>query len=303
MAQVRDHLYSVSAPAPQRGWAAGAFGTILATEDGGNTWNAQTSNTEEHLFGIDFADTQTGWAVGRTGVILHTRDGGTIWQIQASPLEDRHLFDVCAIGPKHAVAIGDWGAVLTTDDAGTTWTDRSFSRDVILNGQHWLDPLRGWIVGEGGIILATVDAGRSWAEQPSGVFKTLFGVSFTNERDGWVSGLDGLILRTRDGGQSWTALRGATDLGSFDDSGFADAFGNPTLFDISVQGTHGVAVGDLGGLFVSRDSGETWTREELAGEAGLQWIRSVDLSAAGNGYLVGAKGMRARVAGDRILLP
>ena len=302
-AQLRDHLYSVSAANAREAWAAGAFGTIVHTDDGGVHWRRQVSNTEEHLFGIGFADANNGWAVGRTGVIVRTRDGGEIWEIQDSPLDDRHLFDVAAIDTNTAAAIGDWGSVLYTSDGGQTWVDRSFSRDVILNDQYWLDAERAWIVGEGGVVLTTRDAGRTWVEQPSGVFKTLFGVHFVDAERGWAAGIDGLILRTSDGGTTWESVRGRDEVAAFDDVGVADAFGNPTLFDIAISGDHGIAVGDLGGVFLSADGGTTWKRHELSGEAALQWVRGVTLVDGGHGFFVGGKGMTARVAAGQVAGP
>lgn len=302
-AQLRDNLYAVSSISDRVAWAAGAFGTIVHSSDGGATWTRQASNTEEHLFGIGFADARHGWAVGRTGVILRSRDGGATWEPQASPVADRHLFDVKAIDANTAAAIGDWGTVLQTRDGGATWEDRSFGRDVILNGQFWRSAERGWVVGEGGVILATSDGGRSWVEQESGVYKTLFGVTFTDEANGWAAGLDGLILRTRDGGATWAAQRGAEEVEAFDAVAVDDAFGNPTLFDIDVRGRHGVAVGDLGALFVSDDGGESWTRRELDGQAGLQWLRGASLADGGNGFFVGARGLALRLSGGRVQAP
>ncbi|MGO9444591.1 MAG: P-loop NTPase fold protein [Thiobacillaceae bacterium] len=68
-------------PDGQRGWAAGLGGTILATRDGGATWQAQASGTRENLIGLTMnLDGQRGWAAGTNGTILGTRDGGDRWQ-------------------------------------------------------------------------------------------------------------------------------------------------------------------------------------------------------------------------------
>ncbi len=65
----------------QRVWAVGDRGLIVHSEDGGRTWDAQTSRTEARLFSITFhADGQQGWAAGDGGTILKTVDGGKTWQ-------------------------------------------------------------------------------------------------------------------------------------------------------------------------------------------------------------------------------
>lgn len=297
---IRDHLYCVAAGDAQRFWAAGAFGTILHSADGGITWHAQKSNTDEQLFGIGFADAANGWAVGRSGTILHTRDGGATWSKQPAGTE-HHLFDVAALAPQVAVAIGDWGTILRTDDGGATWVDRSYSRDVILNDQSWIGLEKGWIVGETGVVLATADGGATWTEQGSGLDKTLFGVHFRDARHGWATGLDGLIVRTVDGGLTWEVQHGVAAVESFDDYSFAETLGNPAIYDISFAGDHGWAVGDLGALFFTRDGGRTWARREATKESQLQWIRGLSLAAGGGGVFVGARGLIGVVRGDELL--
>ena len=71
-----EPLRGVHFAGPETGWAVGANGTILATSDGGATWTAQNSGTDNALSGFACADARCGWAVGANGTILATRDGG-----------------------------------------------------------------------------------------------------------------------------------------------------------------------------------------------------------------------------------
>ena len=55
----------------QRGWAVGDDGTVLATKNGGESWQAQTSGTTKSLTSVYFAaDGQRGWAVEQDGTVL-----------------------------------------------------------------------------------------------------------------------------------------------------------------------------------------------------------------------------------------
>ena len=55
----------------KRGWAVGWNGTILSSQNGGETWQVQTSGTTNHLWSMQFAaDGKRGWAVGDKGTIL-----------------------------------------------------------------------------------------------------------------------------------------------------------------------------------------------------------------------------------------
>lgn len=58
------------------GFNSGVGGTVLRTDDGGLTWQAQVSNTPTHLNAVFFVDSQRGWAVGDGGIIIHTANAG-----------------------------------------------------------------------------------------------------------------------------------------------------------------------------------------------------------------------------------
>lgn len=85
--QVPEDVYFLDATT---GWAVGATedasgepgpSHILATKDGGATWQIQTK-VAASLRSICFADTQNGWAVGSNGRTYRTTDGGTTWAEQ-----------------------------------------------------------------------------------------------------------------------------------------------------------------------------------------------------------------------------
>ena len=58
----------------------GARGLILHTEDGGQTWHSQQTNTLSWLEDVSFTDPQHGVAVGSNGTILRTEDAGETWK-------------------------------------------------------------------------------------------------------------------------------------------------------------------------------------------------------------------------------
>jgi hypothetical protein len=162
-------LNAVSAPDASHAWAVGGGGSVVATQDGGETWAEQVDaadSAEDNLHAVSFVNDQDGWAVGEGGTIVATTDGGEHWTLQTSP---------------------------------TT---------LILYGVDFVDSQHGWAVGEADTILATEDGGATWTEQaveaPDG--RLLHGVSFVNDQDGWAVGQGATVFATTDGGEHGTVV-------------------------------------------------------------------------------------------------
>jgi photosystem II stability/assembly factor-like uncharacterized protein len=297
---IKDNLYGTKFVDGQRGWAVGAFGVIAITRDGGESWQTQPSKTTQQLYDVDFIDAKQGWIVGRQGLILHTANGGTSWEPQTSG-SGQHLFSVDFVDAQYGVAVGDFGAILVTTDGGEHWRDHTLSRDVVLYDVAMVDRTRGWIAGEMGTVLTTADGGESWTEQDPGVQKTLFGVYFADAQHGWLVGIDALILRTADGGETWQVQNGSTEIRGLEQVGFGQAYDNPSLYAIGVVGDLGVAVGEIGAIYLSRDGGQTWTRQDTSeNPSGAKWFRAVSIVPGTHGAIVGAAGARELIVDGRI---
>lgn len=69
----------------QNGFALGEFGTVMASTDGGDTWEPREYIPNEfYPMGVDFLDADNGWVGGLDGVIWQTTDGGRSWERQRS---------------------------------------------------------------------------------------------------------------------------------------------------------------------------------------------------------------------------
>ena len=184
-----DDLYAVTAVGDDDVWAAGYFGSIYHSADGGGTWRRQESGTQRSLYDISFADGENGWAVGRRGFIIHTVDSGQSWERQKGPrFPPRHMFSVHAIDARRAWTVGDWGSRYYTDDAGASWQDRSF----LVDEDH---PTFKYLSEED---LEAFERGETVYDDTY-----LNDVFFLDERTGWITGEYGLIFRTEDGGETW----------------------------------------------------------------------------------------------------
>jgi len=152
-------LYSVSFSDPDHAWAAGEFGVILGSSDGGLTWQPEDSPIETTLFSVHFVDQQHGWAVGLESTLLRTSDGGTTWQQQQIETPRGFmlaLYDVNVLD-KYGWAVGNSGLLLSTKDGGATWQVVQVPvqmRSTWFGSVSMFPEGRGLIVGRKGMILS-----------------------------------------------------------------------------------------------------------------------------------------------------
>jgi photosystem II stability/assembly factor-like uncharacterized protein len=167
-------LYAISFPDAKHGFIVGEFGTLLATNDGGETWEKRDLGTEKTLFSVSFVTPEKGWVVGIDGLLLRTRDGGKTWDVQrgregAESIEELGfmetirnpgLYDVHVRG-QYGVVVGDTGILLISTDEGESWTRYDLpekQRLVWMRGVS-LGPEDGVVVGANGFS-AQIDHGR-----------------------------------------------------------------------------------------------------------------------------------------------
>ena len=273
-------LHAVHFIDAKRGWAVGGKGALLATADGGATWEVQPSPTADALRDIFFTNERTGWIVCERDIyklrtetearayLLKTTNGGATWKRVEAAGKDTNarLVRVVFADNEHGWTFGEEGALYATADGGNSWErQRVPTRHLLLAGA-FLDAGTGWLAGAGGTFLYTADGGASWREGVV-VNASAFGadstaaaqlvaagaeskpsrinaVSFIDARRGWAVGSGGAIFATVNGGRSWRTLRSKTDADLFDAKFFDERAG--------------LVVGAEGTALHTTDGGETW---------------------------------------------
>lgn len=78
---VQATLTAVAFADAEHGWAVGHAATILATDDGGQTWSIQhfDPGLETPFLDVAFVDDQKGFAIGAYDLFYKTDDGGKSW--------------------------------------------------------------------------------------------------------------------------------------------------------------------------------------------------------------------------------
>ena len=285
------------------GWAVGSRGTLLATTDGGKSWQAKPQPTEDAIRDVYFADEENGWLVCERNIydlrsndeprayLMKTGDGGEHWKrvnLRGANVDARLMRAIFSRSGR-GWAFGEGGAVYTTQDSGTSWSKLQLPTRFLLLGGTFIDENCGWLVGAGATILQTSDGGETWQHGRLAVASNVRfnSASFVNERWGWAVGSGGAIYRTSNGGRSWQPQASGVT---------AD------LFDVKfLNAAEGWAVGAEGTVLHTTDGGSHWIASRSATPHTLERIFFTDHS---HGWAVGFGGTILRYdATNRTVVP
>lgn len=227
------------------GFSIGDEGTILATTDGGESWNVVTEDSLNfNFYDIEFISENRGFIAGENGAFFSTEDGGKSWR-QINLPSASGFFDIHFLEDKtNGFVIGSNGTILKTFDSGKNWERMSSPVNHLLYGINFIHPQTGYIVGWRGTILKTMNGGESWEKLKSVTENYLRDVYFVDKETGIVVGGGGDIFRTSNGGKDWDKI----NTGVF--SGLYKVF----FFDKM----NGVILGSKGEILLSADGGRTW---------------------------------------------
>ncbi|KXJ54803.1 MAG: hypothetical protein AXW12_11795 [Thalassospira sp. Nap_22] len=196
---VPDNLFAVDFVSDQVGWVAGYYGTLLHTDNGGQTWTHHALPVNDLIRRIDFLDEQTGWAVSSRGRILKTQDGGASWRVMHEE-PGIYLRDVHFVSKQEGWVIGHEATILHTVNGGQLWTKQTLSnftgRDLPrLNGIASSSAGHLYVVGEFGVIAETVNGGDQWTILSPGQLNVTFVDVTVAQGVGWAVGLGGNVVR------------------------------------------------------------------------------------------------------------
>ncbi|PHQ24250.1 photosystem I reaction center subunit IV [Marinobacter guineae] len=185
------------------GFVVGAYGMILRTTDGGESWQDWAPRidnaTNFHLNGVTQITGGALVVVGESGQIHVSVDGGQTWERRESPYEGS-LFGVIGTGQVNEIlAFGLRGNMLFSSDLGKTWRVVPSTADATLNDGTVVDDGRIILVGNGGVVLTSSNGAESFREY------------FRSDREGVMSVVPvsgtGLLI-VGEGGATITDARG-----------------------------------------------------------------------------------------------
>jgi len=203
-------LTGVSFVDAEHGWAVGQWGAILATVDGGESWQIQRLSTEEDrpLFAVHFFNPRQGVAVGLWSLVLTTEDGGQTWDeqtVQAPPgakRADLNLMGLFADNRGTVFATAEHGKVLHSDDHGKNWHYLDTGYEGTLWSGAVLADGRLLVGGQRGTLLLGSADDKRFSRVPTQGKGSVTSVAVAGAQVLAV-GLDGFRVHSSNGGESF----------------------------------------------------------------------------------------------------
>jgi photosystem II stability/assembly factor-like uncharacterized protein len=306
---VTARLRGVSAVSEQVAWASGEGGTVLRTENGGETWRVVSVPDSASLDfrDVDAVDARTAYVLsigpGEASRIYKTTDAGTTWTLQFRNADPKMFFDAMAFrDPDTGYAFSDsvdrQFVILKTTDGGKAWN--RIPATVLpqaLDGEGAyaasgtnvaVDGDRVWVATTASRVLRSGDGGTSWLVSTTplatGPSAGIFSIAFRNASNGIVVGgdykkeaeaADNLAL-TFDGGATWRPMKGL--------SGFRSVVAYAPVRPSTI-----VAAGPSGSD-MSTDDGRTWRAIAGPGFHAMSFA-----PGSGTAWGVGEKGIIGRL--------
>ena len=279
----------------QYGWAVGHDGIILASQDGGLSWNKQFDGYLANEALVAAAEKRTReLEQQQTEAIDPQLQEDLDYQLEDAlmALDDarydveqgstKPFLDVLFLSRNDGFALGAYGMLFRTRDGGKSWhdiaadlpnPDKMHLSQLAVLGDDWL------IVGEMGLVIRSRDYGQSWERLELPYDGSLFG-AVQSGQDWLVFGLRGNVFASSDHGDSWRQLPTGSEQtllsGSVARNGAVALVGNAgtlvTLERDNVSSTPLIRIMTLegrSGLAAGAAVGDGWL---VVGEAGARAI-------------------------------
>jgi photosystem II stability/assembly factor-like uncharacterized protein len=196
-----------------RGFAVGNFGTVLRSEDAGNTWAGLPSGTTSDLTQVQEVEPNTIVIAGGCTVRESTNGGASFQRLPVNESESACATKVASFSFLSAstglVEQAD-GTIFLTTNGGQTLEAKT---PVPLNGAtpaqlRFVSPTTGFAVTSGpggGRIFRTTDGADSWT-QVAVTGASLSDIDFVTPTTAYAVGANSTLLHSTDGGNTWTTL-------------------------------------------------------------------------------------------------
>ncbi len=197
---VQSDLSALTFVDERQGWAVGHDGVILATADGGKTWQRQLDG---RMAGAQFAaHYRARQQAGQPGADKLLREIERNYE--RGPVLP--FLDVVFDDARRGFVVGTFGMIAATEDGGKTWTpwlERADNPELLSFYAARRIGTEVYLAGERGMVYR-LDRGKgTFVRMATGYAGSLFGI-VGNERVLLAFGLRGTVVISTDGGASWS---------------------------------------------------------------------------------------------------
>ncbi len=137
--------------------AVGAYGTLLVSNDKGNSWalmDDKINNPDKfHLNSVISTTDDKIYVVGENGIGFVSSDAGKSWSSMEMPYPGSLFGIVAQPDSSNLVAFGLQGNLMISRDSGKSWVHKKIDTSASFLGGTVGDDGKAYIVGHGGIIL------------------------------------------------------------------------------------------------------------------------------------------------------
>ena len=191
-------LYSVTSDINGCPWISGDEGTVLRSNDFGETWEKQPVVFGYQLYQLSNIECTEAWVVGKNGSVKYTYDSGNSWSYRSVPTS-LDLLSVHVGTFENIRVSGQNGNIWHTADKGLNWEmeyeEPGYQLYDVLN----IGTNTAYAVGTDSKILQTRDSGETWHDLGTDV--TLYNMPLYDVQDRWgvnnvwAVGYYGVILK------------------------------------------------------------------------------------------------------------
>ncbi|HEX2925106.1 MAG TPA: YCF48-related protein [Ruminiclostridium sp.] len=265
--------------------AAGAYSTIVLSNDGGKTWEKSLSSNSDSvsLQSIFYKNSNEIWAAGSRSSVLWSTDKGKNWnKINLDALNNR-FNDIAFPDDTTGFIIGGgtesgiiYAGKAAQDKSSLIW-QKAKEFPFVLNKIKFTKAGTGYIAG-GTKIMKSTDRGLTWKELQMPVEATFYTLDAIDNYVWTVAGKN--ILVSTDAGSTWNSIKAF------------DYFGpNPSAQNVRAMAfadTLNGALGLVGRMIRTTDGGLTWKEDNKIPSI---FANSLDFADNGHAWAAGYDGM------------
>lgn len=294
-----------------KGVVVGTSGGVYTTEDGGLIWDVDfpleiKEDTNLVFNGVHFINESVGWIYGAItagsgyhpetigNIFIKTTDSGESWDDDWFGEEDIAVDMLNFYNESLGFLSTDNGTLYKTNDGGNNWVEVFvLENGKTINDIAFVDENTIMFVGTEGVIYVSTDKGDSWSEDSNAPAGRAYLAAEFNGTNGYLTG--GGDNSPNDDKAFVYKVEFANGMFTYNDitNPYYSVYHFDDLHISSANNTLWVC-GHLGQVFMTKDSGATWS-DELTRSQREETLNAMCFPSDNIGYFVGRGGIILKV--------